>query len=159
MSRRARGSYSRVSASPIWCLVIWMRFGKCLLGVATPCCRAKPQLWITLTDHALEGGRPLADGWRGALCQCRGDWDFYFQIFKFLQWNGALSMCWMRRASSTIERLAWTRCGDDAGWRETRTITNLIWSIYASRASSFLSCSSLSSVFALSASWWTCCTP
>lgn len=67
-----------------------------------------------------DGGGPLASGWRGALCQIRGDWAFYAEVFGFPQWNSALRMCWMCKASSTIRHLAWTRFGADAGWRETR---------------------------------------
>ena len=47
------------------------------------------------------GGAPLAGGWRAALCQVRGDWAFYCELFKFPQWNSAERMCWMCKASST----------------------------------------------------------
>lgn len=66
------------------------------------------------------GGAPLASGWKAALCQIRGDWQFYCEIFRFPQWNSAVSMCWMCRASSTIEQLAWTDFSVNAGWRSTR---------------------------------------
>ena len=33
--------------------------------------------------------RPLADGWCGALCQVRGDWQFHCETFGFPQWNSA----------------------------------------------------------------------
>ena len=66
------------------------------------------------------GGAQLAGGWRATLCQLRGDWAFYTEVFGFPQWNAAERMCWLCRASSTIRPLAWTRMGPDAGWRETR---------------------------------------
>ena len=57
---------------------------------------------------------------RGALCQIRGDWAFYTEVFKFPTWNGALSMCWMCRASSTLKPLLFTDFSAGAGWRRTR---------------------------------------
>ena len=72
-------------------------------------------------DRPLEGGGlPLAGGWRAALCQVRGGWQFYCELFKFPQWNAAQRMCWLCQASSTNPALAWVRFGTDAGWRETR---------------------------------------
>ena len=66
------------------------------------------------------GGVALADGWRGALCQVRGDWAFFKEAFDFVQWNGAERMCFRCKASSTIQSVAWTDCGPRAGWRDTR---------------------------------------
>lgn len=66
------------------------------------------------------GGEYLADGWRGALVQIRGDWEFYCSIFNFPTWQGAENMCWLCRASSLDGPLKFVRCGDDAGWRPTR---------------------------------------
>ena len=66
------------------------------------------------------GGTSLADGWCGAMCQVRGDWDFYREVFQFPQWNCNERMCFMCQASSTTRRLAWTQLGPDAGWRDTR---------------------------------------
>ena len=66
------------------------------------------------------GGAPLAGGWRAALCQVRGDWAFYCELFKFPQWNSAERMCWMCQASSTNPALGWVRFGPDAGWRKTK---------------------------------------
>ena len=69
----------------------------------------------------MEGsGQSLAGGWRGALCQVRGDWAWYCELFSFPQWNGAERMCWMCKASSTNPLLAWTKFGPDAKWRDTR---------------------------------------
>ena len=64
--------------------------------------------------------KPLADGWSGALCQVRGDWQFYCEAFYFPQWNGADEMCWLCRASSVDPTRSWTDCRPEAGWRETR---------------------------------------
>ena len=66
------------------------------------------------------GGIQLADGWRGALCQLRGDWAFYKEFFHFPQWNAAERMCFMCRASARDGPLAWVRFGPGAGWRKTR---------------------------------------
>ena len=67
-----------------------------------------------------KSGQWLANGWRAAVCQVRGDWAFYTEVFHFPQWNGAERMCWLCRASSTIPHLHFGRFGDDAGWRGTR---------------------------------------
>ena len=66
------------------------------------------------------GGRYIAEGWRGALCQIRGDWQFFCELFGFPTWNSAVSMCWMCGASSTIEGLLWTDFSEAAGWRAVR---------------------------------------
>jgi len=65
------------------------------------------------------GGGALAAGWKAALSQVRGDWQWFCELFTLPQWNSAERMCWLCRASSTIENLAWTRSGLDAGWRAT----------------------------------------
>ena len=62
---------------------------------------------------------PLADGWNGALAQIRGDWAFYTEVFKFPQWNSAMEMCWLCRASSIDPTLSWTDCRKCALWRGT----------------------------------------
>ena len=66
------------------------------------------------------GGKQLADGWSGALCQVRGDWAFYAEVFRFPQWNSVDRMCWLCRASSTARHLSWTDARPGAGWRATR---------------------------------------
>ena len=63
---------------------------------------------------------PLAGGWRGVLCQVRGDWAFHKEVFNFPAWNAAERMCWMCRASSRNRRYAWNDFGPNAGWRSTR---------------------------------------
>ena len=74
-------------------------------------------------DRPLEGGGEwLANGYRGCLAQCRGDWAFYKEIFRFPAWNEAESMCWMCRAGSRDPRLSFTDFSATAGWRSTRWI-------------------------------------
>ena len=60
----------------------------------------------------------LADGWCAALCQARGDWEFYVQIFYFPRWDQT-EMCWLCRASSVDAAFAYTDCSMGAGWRGT----------------------------------------
>ena len=66
------------------------------------------------------GGEELAGGWRGSICQLRGDWAVYCELFKFPQWNSAERMCWLCKASSTNPAMAWVRFGPGAGWRKTK---------------------------------------
>ena len=74
----------------------------------------------TADGHPLAGGGvPLADGWCGALCQIRGDWQFYAETFHVPTWNGAERMCWLCKASNTNRHLSWTDCRSCAGWRDT----------------------------------------
>jgi hypothetical protein len=63
------------------------------------------------------GGGELAGSWRGALCQVRGDWEFYCDCFRFPRWYAGESMCFLCRASNTIEDLAWHNFRPDAPWR------------------------------------------
>lgn len=63
------------------------------------------------------GGVDLAGGWRAQLCQVRGDWQFYCQIFYFPQWNQADVMCPFCRASSTDRTRPWTDFSMGAAWR------------------------------------------
>ena len=62
----------------------------------------------------------LAGGWRAALVQVRGDWQFYCELFHVPAWNAAVNMCWMCKASSNIPHLRWVLCNLEAGWRATR---------------------------------------
>ena len=64
------------------------------------------------------GGLELAGGLRGAICQVRGDWEFYCQLFGFGQWNSD-HMCPFCRASSTNDALTWTDFTAGANWRRT----------------------------------------
>jgi hypothetical protein len=71
-------------------------------------------------DAPLEGGgRELASGYRGALCQIRGDWEFLWQLFHFGRWDGAVEMCPFCRASASIREHSWTDFTADAWWRDT----------------------------------------
>ena len=65
-------------------------------------------------------GSPLAGPYYAILSQIRGDWAFYTECFGFPVWNGAIRMCWMCRASSTILNLAFTDTRQQSGWRNTR---------------------------------------
>lgn len=66
------------------------------------------------------GGEELAGGWQACLCQVRGDWQFYCEIFAFPKWNNAVRMCWICLASASIVSLSFKRCSRDAAWRRTR---------------------------------------
>ena len=66
------------------------------------------------------GGQPLRGGWKMAACQCRGDWEFFSDIFHLPRWNGAEQMCPFCRASSTIPHLSFTNVRLDAPWRGTQ---------------------------------------
>ena len=78
------------------------------------------------TPHASWQGHPLAGGgvdltpggYRGALCQVRGDWELYTSIFYFRQWN-QFEMCPFCGVSATIDAHAWSDFRDDAWWRDT----------------------------------------
>ena len=63
----------------------------------------------------LGGGLDLAGGLRGAICQIRGDWEFYCQVFGFGQWNTD-SMCPFCRASGTRADLSWSDFTPTAAW-------------------------------------------
>ena len=62
----------------------------------------------------------LADGMKAALCQARGDWEFYVQAFAIPRWDGAECMCWLCKASGRDDDLRHTRSDLDSGWRRTR---------------------------------------
>ena len=77
-----------------------------------------------LDDHShrpMSGGElPLSGGYRAALVQVRGDWEWYVKIFRFGQWNENVEMCPFCRASSVVPDRVWTNFAADAGWRDTR---------------------------------------
>ena len=69
---------------------------------------------------AIEGERAyLAGGWRGALIQVRGDWEFYTSVFHMPNWNAKEEMCWVCRATGQGAN-RFTSCGAAANWRRTR---------------------------------------
>ena len=72
-----------------------------------------------LNRPALGKPVPLAHGYRACLVQCRGDWEFYTQLFYFPRWDGADRCCWLCRASSTNPDRSWTDFNPNAGWRDT----------------------------------------
>ena len=74
-------------------------------------------------------GRPLCGGWKGALCQVRGDWAFSVKVFHFPNWNTAGRMCYLCRASSVDPDLPWTDCRQCAGWRGT-VFSDETWRAY-----------------------------
>ena len=61
------------------------------------------------------GGQEMAGGWRACLTHCRGDWQWYAEIFDFPQWNECVRMCWMCMASSVVLGLLFTDCSRNAG--------------------------------------------
>eukprot|EP00959_Pyramimonas_sp_CCMP1952_P233200 4873305-Pyramimonas_sp.AAC.1 len=77
--------------------------------------------FVDWNNRALEGGgQDLAAGFRACLCQIRGDWSFYKEVFYFPQWNQSDMMCPFCRASSVDMHRCWTNVAQDAGWRATR---------------------------------------
>ena len=70
--------------------------------------------------HMQGGGESLCGGFRGALTQVRGDWEWYTKIFYFGQWNENEAMCPFCRASPINHDRLWTDFSDEAGWRGTR---------------------------------------
>ena len=77
-----------------------------------------------LTDYrnrALRrGGADFAGGVRGCLVQCRGDWEFFCNLFRFTRWDSADMMCPFCKASATDRARSWTNFGIDAAWLNTR---------------------------------------
>ena len=72
-------------------------------------------------QRPLEGGEQyIAGGWRAALIQIRGGWEFYANVLGLPNWASGQEMCWMCRASNTIAELAWQACDVGAAWRRTR---------------------------------------
>ena len=68
----------------------------------------------------IKGGE-IADGFRGALIQLRGDWEFFSDFFDVARWNNAENCCWLCKASATPgSELRWTCWDADAPWRGTR---------------------------------------
>lgn len=71
-------------------------------------------------NKVLGGGGPDAGGWLGCCRHCRGDWQWYCELFAFPDWNGAERMCWMCLASSVIAHLRFIDCYYQAGRRSTK---------------------------------------
>jgi hypothetical protein len=64
--------------------------------------------------------KPLAEGYRAAFCQCRGDWAFFSEALGFPWHNEVENMCWLCNAGARDPRCSWTDFTPDAGWRATR---------------------------------------
>ena len=72
-------------------------------------------------DKPIRGGQQyVAGGFRAALIQLRGDWEFYANALKFENWATNEAMCWLCRASNIIQAMHWTNFAADAAWRDTR---------------------------------------
>ena len=74
---------------------------------------AKP---MPLDPH---GPRYIAGGYKAALIQIRGDWEFYSSVLELPNWGAGDEMCWLCHASKG-GRLTYTRSDPGAGWRGTR---------------------------------------
>ena len=81
-----------------------------------------------ITPESSWEGRPLssapreyiASGYRGALIQVRGDWEFMSNTLELPHWNNNVNMCWQCRASNVEDGLLWQDFGKAAGWRSTK---------------------------------------
>ena len=62
------------------------------------------------------GGASLSNGYRGCLVQCRGDWEFYCQLFYFGT-STSDRCCWLCQASATEPDKSWTDFSSTARWR------------------------------------------
>ena len=62
----------------------------------------------------------MAEGWRLACVQLRGDWECLANVVGLPNWSHAGNMCWMRGASNSDVALKWQDAGSGAGWRGTR---------------------------------------
>ena len=69
----------------------------------------------------MEGGDAyLAQKYRGALSQVRGDWEFFGSFLGLPKWSETQSMCWLCEASGMADRLRYSNHALDAPWRATR---------------------------------------
>ena len=95
---------------------LWKMFGWSLNALLTG---ITPEMnW---EDRPCDGANEfIAEGWRGARIQVRGDWEFYANVLRFPNWATNVNMCWMCQASNIISHLKWQNAGADAGWRSTR---------------------------------------
>lgn len=63
----------------------------------------------------------LAGGWKGVLTKVRGDWEFFFSVFKIPNWNNVDRMCFLCLAmGAENHRLRYSRTDAGAPWRGTR---------------------------------------
>ena len=95
----------------LWRVFAWS-VNQLLTGITAP---------TTWEDRPADGGGQfIAERWRAALVQIRGDWEFYANVLGLPSWSSAENMCWLCDASANIAHLAWQAAGPDAGWRATR---------------------------------------
>jgi len=68
-------------------------------------------------DRHAKQHKPL--GFHGVLLQCRGDWQWYTQMFSFPNWASKQGICW--RCKATQEGpCSWRKGGPRAAWRRAR---------------------------------------
>ena len=67
-----------------------------------------------------EGGEYIAQGWRGALVQVRGDWELLANHLGMPSWSHKANMCWLCQASGDEPGRLWHDMGPSAGWRLTK---------------------------------------
>ena len=65
------------------------------------------------------GGKDLADGWRAACIEGRGDWEFYASALDLPRWDEVENCCWICKASLNLDRYPWTDFSPTATWRKT----------------------------------------
>ena len=59
----------------------------------------------------IDGGDAwLANAWKGALVQVRGDWELHCEFFHLPKWSNAVNMCWLCQASAEGP-LRFSACG------------------------------------------------
>lgn len=101
----------------LWRVFAWSM--NCLLTGITPSID-----WDLKEMHG--GRRYIAEGWRGALIQVRGDWEFLANVVGLPHWGAGDNMCWMCHASNTDPALKWQDGSAEAGWRRRRR-THASW--------------------------------
>jgi hypothetical protein len=68
----------------------------------------------------------LANGWKGACVEIRGDWEFYAQCLGLPRWDSPENCCWLCKASNVHPSLFWTNFSRTATWR-TQYRTHSSW--------------------------------
>ena len=61
----------------------------------------------------------IANGFRGLLCQIRGDWEFLANVLHLANWANKVLMCPFCRAGNFRDGLEWTDFRENAPWRRT----------------------------------------
>lgn len=76
-------------------------------------------------NRHLEAGRKIAKGWRFAMVQVRGDWE-YSEVLKLPRWGAVPRMCWVccaKQGEGLPNNQLWTTV-EDGGWRSAPTISH-----------------------------------